>query len=52
MRRFESSRYETYHRQKTTKIVEDYLAHVDEFKEKNLPGFEENENRVRLRLVK
>ena len=43
---------ETYHRQKTTKIVEDYLAHVDEFKEKNLPGFEENENRVRLRLVK
>ena len=29
---------ETYHRQKTKKIVEDYLAHVDEFKEKNLPG--------------
>ena len=29
---------ETDHRQKTKKIVEDYLAHVDEFKEKNLPG--------------
>ena len=43
---------ETYERQKTTKIVEEYLAHVEEFKDKNMPGFEENENRVRLRLVK